>query len=96
MPSPSQTTDRTADPVESDKGLDPTAATGDGGGEDRIKCPVCRWTPAAHDRWMCNCGHLWNTFDTGGVCPNCLLKWAYTACPACQLFSPHSDWYVKL
>ena len=72
-------------------GHDPTA--GWGGGE--IRCPLCGWTPAAEDRWMCRCQHSWNTFDTGGVCPNCLHQWANTQCLACQGWSLHSDWYPK-
>jgi len=61
----------------------------------RIRCPKCNWSPRAHDRWMCKCGHIWNTFDTGGVCPACLYQWTMTACLACHLWSPHSDWYTQ-
>jgi hypothetical protein len=32
----------------------------------RIRCPLCGWSPSKEDRWACECGHLWNTFDTGG------------------------------
>jgi hypothetical protein len=35
----------------------------------RIRCLLCGWSPRKDDRWMCSCGHRWNTFDTGGVCP---------------------------
>jgi hypothetical protein len=38
----------------------------------RIRCPACQWQPARYDMWNCNpggCGHIWNTFDTRGVCP---------------------------
>ncbi len=66
---------------------------GSGGGENEIRCPVCAWSPQAEDRWSCSCGHSWNTFETGGVCPNCMLKWAYTQCRQCALWSVHSDWY---
>lgn len=59
----------------------------------RIRCPLCGWKPRKHDRWRCNCGHWWNTFDTGGVCPACLYQWMTTGCPACQRWSAHSDWY---
>jgi hypothetical protein len=38
----------------------------------RIRCPLCGWSPRKEDRWSCSCGHEWNTFDTGGVCPACL------------------------
>jgi hypothetical protein len=35
----------------------------------RIRCPLCGWSPRKEDKWFCTCGHDWNTFDTGGVCP---------------------------
>jgi len=35
----------------------------------RIRCPLCDWSPGKEDEWFCTCGHQWNTFDTGGVCP---------------------------
>jgi hypothetical protein len=66
---------------------------GDGRGGIRIRCPKCQWTPRAEDRWACRCGHTWNTFDTGGVCPSCLYQWTVTQCLRCGEFSPHSDWY---
>jgi hypothetical protein len=66
-----------------------------GGGESGIRCPLCGWVPRAEDRWSCRCGHSWNTFDTGGVCPNCLRKWEHTQCLACHQWSLHSDWYPK-
>jgi hypothetical protein len=59
----------------------------------RIRCPLCGWTPRAHDRWRCSCGHHWNTFDTGGVCPACLRQWTEACCLRCHKWSPHSDWY---
>jgi hypothetical protein len=64
-------------------------------GEGRIKCPKCGWTPRARDRWSCTCRYLWNTFDTGGVCPGCLKQWTMTACLSCRQWSAHSDWYPK-
>ncbi len=66
-----------------------------GSGEGRICCPLCKWTPSSHDRWMCRCLHSWNTFDTGGVCPKCLYQWQVTQCWSCFKMSPHSDWYPK-
>jgi len=59
----------------------------------RIRCPKCHWRPRANDVWTCNCGYIWNTFDTGGVCPGCLFQWTATQCKACHQWSPHSDWY---
>ena len=60
----------------------------------RIRCPECRWRPARHDRWQCDCGHLWNTFETGGRCPECLKQWKHTKCPRCAVWSPHDEWYA--
>jgi hypothetical protein len=39
--------------------------------ERRIRCPKCKWQPGRGERWMCKCRHVWNTFDTHGVCPAC-------------------------
>lgn len=81
--------------------LEPEVEQGDrmeqGPSGPRIRCPLCGWSPEKGSRWMCNyldCGHLWNTFDTGGVCPKCLYQWKETACLACHRWSLHSDWYV--
>lgn len=58
-----------------------------------IRCPKCKWRPRKQDRWACSCGHVWNTFDTGGVCPACIKRWTVTQCLECLVMSPHSDWY---
>jgi hypothetical protein len=60
---------------------------------NRIRCPRCGWEPGPHDRWMCVCAHVWNTFDTGGICPACERKWVETQCLRCQMWSRHEDWY---
>jgi hypothetical protein len=60
----------------------------------RIRCPRCNWSPKPADVWSCICGHVWNTFDTGGVCPQCLQQWTATQCLSCHQWSAHSDWYV--
>lgn len=46
-------------------------------------------------RWVCEqpCPCCWNTFDTGGVCPDCGTAWKETQCLLCCVFSPHADWY---
>jgi hypothetical protein len=61
----------------------------------RIACPRCRYSPKSTDRWNCRCGHRWNTFDTGGVCPACSYEWKETACAVCGELSPHKDWYLR-
>jgi len=60
-----------------------------------LRCPKCGWVPRPENRWSCNCGHIWNTFDTGGMCPGCRYQWKITMCPACRQWSAHSDWYAE-
>ncbi len=54
----------------------------------RIRCPLCGWSPRKDDCWACGCGHLWNTFDTEGVCPACLHQWSFLA--AIESFTCHA------
>jgi hypothetical protein len=61
----------------------------------RIRCPKCTYQPTKHDRWSCDCHHVWNTFDTRGVCPACFHVWKQTACPRCHAWSPHDSWYAN-
>ena len=49
-----------------------------------IRCPLCGWKPRTEDQWGCTCGHVWNTFDTGGVCPAYLYQWTSTQCLRCH------------
>ena len=58
-----------------------------------IRCPKCKWQPGRRDRWQCVCSHIWNTFDTRGVCPACKHAWQDTQCLACHQWSPHEAWY---
>jgi len=76
--------------------LDPetSESIADGTGGPFIRCPKCGWTPRPEDRWRCSCGHSWNTFDTGGVCPRCRYQWKITKCLRCKEWSAHSDWYA--
>lgn len=60
----------------------------------KIRCPLCEWQPRPDDLWSCECGHVWHTFDTGGVCPGCIKQWESTQCLECKGWSAHSDWYV--
>lgn len=61
----------------------------------RIRCPKCKWQPNRSSRWQCraDCRHVWNTFDTHGVCPACGYAWRETQCLRCHVMSPHVDWY---
>lgn len=67
----------------------------DASGGGSIRCPKCRWNPRATDRWMCLCGHTWNTFDTRGKCPGCSHQWNETMCLSCLEWSEHVTWYEK-
>lgn len=72
----------------------------------RIRCPHCRWQPIKSSRWWCAdcdhpeyfydaCGSLFNTFETGGVCPVCRHRWRWTSCLQCHGWALHEDWYAK-
>jgi hypothetical protein len=59
-----------------------------------IRCPRCKWLPSSEERWVCKCGHRWNTFWTRGLCPACRYRWTETTCQKCGESSTHSEWYV--
>ena len=61
----------------------------------RIRCPKCGWEPGRDDLWACECGCVWNTFLTRGVCPGCGRAWRETQCRRCGEWSRHDDWYVE-
>jgi len=61
----------------------------------RIRCPRCSWEPQPTDRWCCSCLHVWNTFETRGICPACTRQWVETQCLRCNEWSSHEDWYVE-
>lgn len=76
----------------------------EGDSSERIRCPLCDWTPAPSSKWCCYgegtpeppfewCGTTWNTFQTRGRCPGCSHKWTWTSCLHCGGFSLHEDWY---
>jgi hypothetical protein len=75
--------------------LKTTPVPGDTALDAEIRCPECQWSPNAEARWSCRCGHLWNTFHTRGVCPDCRHQWTLTACLRCGKTSPHAEWYSK-
>jgi hypothetical protein len=59
-----------------------------------IRCPKCKWVPRTKNRWTCECGHDWNTFETRGHCPGCRYQWEITQCLQCGARSPHPEWYA--
>ena len=61
--------------------------------EIKILCPRCDWAPQQSSRWACSCRWVWNTFETGGVCPDCGKVWEETCCPSCESWSRHRLWY---
>jgi hypothetical protein len=68
----------------------------------QISCPKCNWKPDGNDYWVCECGNIWNTFETSGKCPKCQKVWTETQCPqfedagGCGSWSKHLDWYKNL
>jgi len=66
------------------------------GDREKIRCPKCAWEPSRTDRWLCHegCGHVWNTFETRGLCPGCNKQWTETVCLRCNEWSPHDAWYA--
>lgn len=61
-----------------------------------VACPGCGYVPGPFDRWVCapdGCGSLWDTFTTGGRCPECGAQFAWTVCPACGKTYSHRAWY---
>ena len=75
--------------------LKPKVEKKDASSGGRIRCPRCLWKPGSGDRWMCHCGHTWNTFDTRGKCPGCGFQWTQTMCLSCFEWSEHDAWYEK-
>ena len=71
----------------------PQSDTITGNGRLRIRCPRCSWQPGKKDHWSCLCDYVWNTFDTGGVCPACGKVWEQTQCLRCHQWSRHDTWY---
>jgi len=58
-------------------------------------CPSCRTAPPIGAYWQCgNCHQPFDTFQTGGVCPNCEARYATAMCLDCQEQRPMSQWVV--
>jgi Domain of unknown function (DUF4261) len=59
-----------------------------------VRCPACGWAPEALSRWECDCGFMWNTFETRARCPACDKDWELTTCLKCKTRTPHARWYA--
>jgi Zn-dependent protease len=58
-------------------------------------CPSCRTAPPSGPFWRCNtCSTKFDTFETGGVCPQCSARFEQTTCLDCRHQSPISEWKV--
>jgi Zn-dependent protease len=62
-------------------------------------CPSCKTAPPLGPFWKCNqCGEQFDTFQTGGVCPECSTRFETTTCLHCRVSSPIAEWqpgYVR-
>jgi peptidase M50-like protein len=60
---------------------------------EEFTCPSCKASPPRGSFWGCGtCNAVFDTFESGGVCPNCSMHFPQTACPNCGTFSPYSEW----
>lgn len=58
-------------------------------------CPSCRTAPPIGPIWRCNkCDTKFDTFETGGVCPQCAARFEKTTCLDCRHQAPISEWQV--
>jgi Zn-dependent protease len=56
-------------------------------------CPSCKTSPPMGSFWKCNqCGTGFDTFETGGVCPQCSARFATTTCLDCRRPAPIAEW----
>jgi len=56
-------------------------------------CPSCRTAPPIGPIWRCNkCDTKFDTFETGGVCPQCSARFEKTTCLDCRHQAPIVEW----
>jgi Zn-dependent protease len=56
-------------------------------------CPTCHTSPPLGEFWGCsNCKRRFDTFASGGVCPNCKAQFMTTRCIDCGRSHSISEW----
>ncbi len=56
-------------------------------------CPSCRMEPLLGEKWKCGqCGQVFDTFLTRGVCPHCAAQFPTTMCGECGKQHPMNEW----
>jgi Zn-dependent protease len=56
-------------------------------------CPSCRSAPPLGDFWQCShCQQRFDTFATGGTCPQCNARFDTTTCLYCAERRPMTQW----
>jgi len=56
-------------------------------------CPSCKTAPPVGTFWKCNkCQTRFDTFASGGVCPQCSTRFANTTCLDCRRQAPIPEW----
>ncbi len=56
-------------------------------------CPSCLTPPPIGAHWKCaNCAQVFDTFATGGVCPQCGAQYGRTVCLDCHEQHPMAAW----
>jgi Zn-dependent protease len=64
---------------------------------ENFSCPHCKTSPPMGEYWRCSkCGQPFDTFQTGGVCPNCRSHFDVTRCLDCGTVSPIHEWSVPV
>lgn len=58
-----------------------------------IICNRCRWELDHQVYWKCSCHHVWNVFETKGLCPECDTFWNLIQCPNCFFPLFIKEWY---
>ncbi|HEY2468546.1 MAG TPA: site-2 protease family protein [Terracidiphilus sp.] len=58
-------------------------------------CPSCKTSPPTGAYWKCNqCSTGFDTFATGGVCPQCSARFTTTTCLDCRRSAPIAEWQL--